>query len=36
MDHPESLESSSAVDRPATAAGVDHIGYGVTSFGDLS
>ncbi len=29
------FEDPATVDRPATAAGVDHIGYGVASFGDL-
>lgn len=29
------FEDPETVDRPATAAGVDHVGYGVASFGDL-
>lgn len=29
------FEDAATVDRPATAAGVDHIGYGVASFGDF-
>ena len=29
------FEDSATVDKPATAAGIDHVGYGLTSFGDL-
>jgi catechol-2,3-dioxygenase len=29
------FEDPETVERPATAAGVDHVGYGVASFGDL-
>jgi catechol-2,3-dioxygenase len=29
------FEDPETVQRPATAAGVDHVGYGLTSFGDL-
>jgi catechol-2,3-dioxygenase len=29
------FEDPETVDRPATAAGIDHVGYGLASFGDL-
>lgn len=29
------FEDSATVDRPATAAGIDHVGYGLAGFGDL-
>jgi catechol-2,3-dioxygenase len=29
------FEDDATVDKPATAAGVDHVGYGLASFGDL-
>lgn len=29
------FEDAATVDKPANAAGVDHVGYGMTSFGDL-
>ena len=29
------FEDAATVDKPATAAGVDHVGYGLASFGDL-
>src|SRR5688500_1177407 len=29
------FEDAATVDKPATAAGVDHVGYGLANFGDL-